>query len=199
MNMDERTNSYPPAVTVRPEPETGSEAMSLIGLPRGQKRQVYKLDHWRVVDEYTAVGFCLVEGVPVPVGLVHYAPITAVGIRDLKIGRMVKPDPWMPRFDTEEPPDPDQMRAVWWKATGKVRTVVVGPHTVPDVLVRGRRGADPTEFYTEVARLYRAFQATTNSPTAHVASAAGVTRNTAAQWVHQARKRGLLEPADKGK
>jgi spermidine export protein MdtJ len=34
------------------------------------------LDHWVGVDEFTAVGFSVVEGVAIPVGLVHYAPIT---------------------------------------------------------------------------------------------------------------------------
>lgn len=198
-------NQYQPAVTAD-EAVTGEEVSGLIGLPRGQKRRVFALDHWVAVDEYTAVGFAVVEGVAIPVGLVHYAPITATGMRELKIGDMVKPEPWMPRFEQAQPPLPDQVRGQWWLATKHAKTTVEvtargsltlsGSVTAPQLARRD--GQDPDEFYAEVARYYRAFQNTTSKPTTSIAQAAGVSRNTAAQWVHQARKRGHLEPAERG-
>lgn len=218
MDVDERTDDYQPAVTAD-EYATGEEVVGLIGLPKGQKRRMFALDHWVGVDEFTAVGFSVVEGVAIPVGLVHYAPITTTAVRDLKIGEMVKPEPWMPVFEQQQPPSPDQVRGQWWLATKRV-TVTVHPPTVTagatvhaptahghlslsgaagGPSLRRTPGQDPDEFYAEVARMYRQFDRTTSKPTTSIATAAGVSRNTAAQWVHQARKRGHLEPAEGGK
>lgn len=200
-------NDYHPAVTVSGG-VTGEEVTGLIGLPHGQKRRVFALDHWVGVDEYTAIGFSLVEGVLIPVGLVHYAPISTTAMRELRIGEMVKPEPWMPRFDQQQPPSPDQVRGEWWIATKRAKTTVIKGTSTGRAKVaadlsampslKRTRGQDPDEFYAEVARIYRLFEHTTKKPTTSVATVAGVSRNTAAQWVHQARKRGHLEPSERG-
>lgn len=193
-------NEYPPAVHADERAEPGSRVEGIFGV-EGLYR-AYTLDHWIAVDEYTAIGYASVEGLPVPVGLVHYAPISATAVREWKVGEMIRPEPWMPRFDQRHPPLPHEIRRQWWKATGRVgewKVVFRNPEDPPPAPALARKeGQDPDEFYAEVAHFYRAFQATTSKPTTSIAHIAGVSRNRAAQWVHQARKRGHLEPADKG-
>ena len=189
MNVDERTNDYPPAVTEHADVETGTVAPGF-GMA---KRRWFVLDHWVGVDEYTAVGFAVVEGATIPVGLVHYAPLTRTSVQALPIGEMVKPEPWMPRWDQPEPPGPQELRNKWRRASGATKvTVEVEIHP----RLERREGQTPDEFYSEVADLYRRYQ-TTDKPTSWIAFAGMVPHSTAARWVREARRRGHLEPAPK--
>lgn len=89
------------------------------------------------------------------------------------------PDPW-----DEVDPDPDSEETV-------VLSVKLGP-----------RGATETvdEFYARVADAYRIFAARGDGrPTSTIAEASGVQKNTAARWVHEARRRGHLPPTTKGR
>ena len=190
MNVDERTNNYPPAVTEYADVETGTVAPGF----DMEKRRWFVLDHWVGVDEYTAIGFAVVEGATIPVGLVHYAPITRTAVQALPIGEMVKPEPGMPRWDQPEPPSPDELRARWLREKKGVRfTAKVEVHPG----LKRREGQTPDEFYSEVADLYRRYAETTGKPTAWVAFAGNVPHSTAARWVREARRRGHLEPAPK--
>ncbi|MCO5300189.1 MAG: hypothetical protein M9886_09555 [Candidatus Nanopelagicales bacterium] len=209
--MDERMTDYPPAVTAGDDLESGSEVVRVKGV-KGRRR-MFALDHWIGVDECTAIGFAVVEGLPIAVGIVHYAPITTTAVREWKVGEMIRPEPWMPRFDDRQPPTPDSLRNRWRNVGGTAKRAATGMASgsltlggsvnsagvvTADAPLARREGQDPDEFYAEVARYYRAFAATTGGkPTTSIAKIAGVHRNTAAQWVHQARKRGHLEPADK--
>lgn len=182
-------NDYPPAVTTDPT------AIAVAG----KRRKMVALAYWIGVDETTAVGFTLVEGVPSAVGLVHYAPLTSATVREWQVRKMVTPEPWMPRFDDPQPPDPDELRHRWIQATRKTRSKVKVRATagVGQAKLSREDYMDPDGFYEQVARFYQAFEATVGKPTANLAKAAGVTRNQAAQWVHQARRRGHLPPADR--
>ncbi len=192
-DMSKRTDAYPPAVTTHEESQTG-EVATLIAI--GQRR-MFRLVFWEVVDEITAVGYALAPGgQPVPVGLVHYpVPLTSLGLRDLKAGSLeIRGGRW--RIEQGEPPGPDEVRRVYRLASGKSKTTVkVAAHSgFPG------RGSDESadEFYARVADGYRAQAVTTGKPTAWLAFAANVPYTTAARWVREARKRGLLEPVGKG-
>lgn len=190
-DMSGRTDSYPPAVTTQ-EIETGTvERLIAIG-----RRRMFRLAFWEVVDETTAVGYALAPGeVPMPVGLVHYpVPLTSLGLRDLKVGSLeIRGGRW--RIEQDEPPGPDEVRRVYRLASGKSKTTVIKV----EHQFRGR-GPDetPDEFYARVADQYRALAVTSGKPVAGLTRAAEVPYSTAARWVREARKRGLLEPVGKG-
>jgi len=188
--VDERTNEYPPAVTAHEGTETG-DVLPVFG---AGARRWFVLDHWVGVDEHTAIGFAVVEGATIPVGLVHYAPITRTAVQALPIGEMVKPQPGMPRWDSAEPPSPDELRTRWLKEKKGVRFTVSKIEAHPRL--ERREGQTPDEFYAEVADLYRRYQ-TTDKPTSWIAFAGMVPHTTAARWVREARRRGHLEPAPK--
>ncbi len=168
----------------------------------GGVRLWFSIDHWVGVSEYVAVGFASVDGyVQVPVSLVVYAPLTAERLRDLNMGDLTSVESHWPRWEGSEPPSPDVLRNRW------IRLVVLGQREDVEYaraepreqkILKRQPGQDPDEFYAEVARLYRAFGATTGKPTTSIAKAAAVSRNTAAQWVYHARKRGHLSAAERG-
>lgn len=60
-------------------------------------------------------------------------------------------------------------------------------------------GQDPDEFYRLVARAYSDYAAQTNAPAKALAAEAKVPTTTAHRWVREARRRGFLPPARKGK
>lgn len=195
MNVNERTNDYPPAVTTLGERKTG-EVAPMIGV--GGPFVWFSIDYWLGVSEYVAVAYTATEGVDTPVSVVMYAPPNAERLRSLSVGEMSHHDPRWPLWEQSEPPTPDQLRNRWLLEVVAGRRSDVEPAAPPQPTLVRRVGQDPDEFYAEVARVYRTFRLTTSKPTTSIAKAAGVSRNTAAQWVHQARKRGHLEPAQKG-
>ncbi len=87
---------------------------------------------------------------------------------------------WHPNADDEDPDPPDPSPG--------------------EPLRLSPRSSDesPDEFYGRVARIYRAFAAT-GRPTSDIAELAGVSKQTAARWVHEARNRGHLEQTTRGK
>lgn len=69
-----------------------------------------------------------------------------------------------------------------------------------DVTIGPRAPGEPVEqFYARVADAYRLHAARTGKPTSALAASAGVSKQTAARWVHEARRRGHLEPTTKGR
>lgn len=207
MNVDERTNQYPPAVTIREEIETG-DVLPFFG---GPTYRFYSLSHWVAVSEYVAVGFADAEGVQVAVGMVCYAPITTERLRDLSVGFLTNVESHWPRWDSPSPPSPDELRRRWRKEiVGVVITVQVG--NAPAAPVHSTRvekvedeptlkrldGELPDAFYARVAQFYMHFQDVTQRPTTSIAQAGQVPYTTAAKWVREARKRGHLAPSDKG-
>lgn len=60
-------------------------------------------------------------------------------------------------------------------------------------------GQDPEEFYRLVARAYSDYAAETKAPAKALAAEAKVPTTTAHRWVREARRRGFLPPARKGK
>lgn len=60
-------------------------------------------------------------------------------------------------------------------------------------------GQDPEEFYRLVARAYSDYAAETKAPAKALADEAKVPTTTAHRWVREARRRGFLPPARKGK
>jgi hypothetical protein len=55
------------------------------------------------------------------------------------------------------------------------------------------------EFYARVATAYRNYSEQSNRPAVHIAAEAGVPAATARRWINEARKRGLLEPGQRGR
>lgn len=60
-------------------------------------------------------------------------------------------------------------------------------------------GADPEEFYPLVARAYLEYATQTRAPAKEIAAEAGVPITTVHRWIREARRRGFLPPARKGK
>ena len=201
--MDERVNQYTPAVTARAGLTAQAEELPMIGAGGPQESRVwFSIDFWLGVSEYVAVAFASVaDHVQVAVGLVVYAPLTAERLRELNMRELTGAEPNWPRWERSEAPSPDELRNRWIiqvERGHKDDVEAANPQAPTRERLQRKPGQDPDEFYAEVARYYRAFQATTSKPTTSIAKAAGVSRNTAAQWVHLARKRGHLPPVEKG-
>lgn len=72
---------------------------------------------------------------------------------------------------------------------------------------RGRRrkplrrpdGTNPQEFYRQVAEAYAAVVLTTSKPAKVMAEEAGVPVGTVHRWIREARRRGYLPPARRGR
>jgi len=60
-------------------------------------------------------------------------------------------------------------------------------------------GASPEEFYPRVAAAYAEYAPRTRAPAKEIAIEAGVPVTTAHRWIREARRRGFLTPARKGK
>jgi hypothetical protein len=60
-------------------------------------------------------------------------------------------------------------------------------------------GASPEEFYPRVAAAYSQYVSRTRAPAKEMAAEAGVPITTAHRWIREARRRGFLTPARKGK
>jgi hypothetical protein len=60
-------------------------------------------------------------------------------------------------------------------------------------------GAAPEEFYPRVAAAYAQYTPRTRAPAKQIAAEAGVPVTTAHRWIREARRRGFLPPAKKGK
>lgn len=60
-------------------------------------------------------------------------------------------------------------------------------------------GADPETFYRQVAQAYNAAVVTTRGPAKLIADQAGVPVTTVHRWIREARRRGYLPPARKGR
>jgi hypothetical protein len=60
-------------------------------------------------------------------------------------------------------------------------------------------GASPHEFYPRVAAAYREYAQLTRAPAKEMAAEAGIPVTTAHRWIREARRRGFLPPARKGK
>ncbi len=60
-------------------------------------------------------------------------------------------------------------------------------------------GTAPEEFYPRVAAAYSEYAPRTRAPAKEMAAEAGVPITTAHRWIREARRRGFLTPARKGK
>lgn len=60
-------------------------------------------------------------------------------------------------------------------------------------------GVDPDEFYQAVASAYGGYAVQSNAPAKLIATEAGVPVGTAHRWIREARRRGFLPPARKGR
>ncbi len=60
-----------------------------------------------------------------------------------------------------------------------------------------RQGSDA--FYGEVAKAYRSYAARGNKPAVEIASEAAVPVATARRWINEARRRGHLDPGQRGR
>ncbi|MGH3710484.1 MAG: hypothetical protein ACRDRQ_20785 [Pseudonocardiaceae bacterium] len=60
-------------------------------------------------------------------------------------------------------------------------------------------GAVPEEFYPRVAAVYREYAQLTRAPAKEMAAEAGVPVTTVHRWIREARRRGFLPSANKGK
>lgn len=60
-------------------------------------------------------------------------------------------------------------------------------------------GSAPEEFYPRVAAAYSQYAPRTRAPAKEMAAEAGVPITTAHRWIREARRRGFLTPARKGK
>lgn len=60
-------------------------------------------------------------------------------------------------------------------------------------------GKAPEEFYPRVAAAYHEYAPQTRAPAKEIAAEAGVPVTTAHRWIREARRRGFLSPARKGR
>ena len=65
--------------------------------------------------------------------------------------------------------------------------------------LRRPTGADPDGFYQQVAEAYQAFVGETSRQAKAMAEGAEVPVTTVHRWIHEARRRGYLPPARKGR
>jgi hypothetical protein len=73
------------------------------------------------------------------------------------------------------------------------------PLPAPQTRRPGRRG-HPDSFYKEIAETYdRLLSEGVKNPTQQIATTRFVSRSTAAGWINQARRRGYLPPAKRGR
>jgi hypothetical protein len=61
------------------------------------------------------------------------------------------------------------------------------------------KGTKPDQFYKEAAELYTELAATSRRPAAVLAERSGVATATVHRWIAEARKRGFLLPAERGR
>lgn len=99
-------------------------------------------------------------------------------------------------FDVGPPPGP---RSIMSRFRGR-KVVDASEHAPPPITSRDRAGGETVDdFYRRVARSYEYLAGVTGKPTTSMALQAQVSKETAARWVHQARKRGYLAATTRGK
>ena len=132
-------------------------------------------------------------------GEVDHANIRAVPLRLIATAdpddypRWSSPETAYPDITDDVPPPPSARQIIdAWASHRPVERpeVKVGPRTADE-------SAD--DFYRRVADAYRMFAASDGRPTTMLAGSFGVSKNLAAQWVHQARVRGHLEQTTRGR
>lgn len=132
------------------------------------------------------------------IGEVTSDNIRAIPLRLLSVANPDNYPTWSsPEVDVQPPEDvpaPPQSGEVAeaWRARQPVRLprVRIGPRD---------KGESVEDFYRRVADAYRTLASDDGKPTTALANVAGVNKNTAARWVHEARRRGYLEPTTRGK
>src|SRR4051794_26382020 len=106
---------------------------------------------------------------------------------------------WLAERQEQGEPDPTDL-ALWQRRQDWVRQSGRAPFTAEDVPALGRpNGTNPDLFYRQVAGAYTAAIATSQKPAPLIAERAGVPVPTVHRWIAEARRRGHLPPARKGR
>lgn len=127
---------------------------------------------------------------------IHAPEITPEILRGVSVSRiqaMLAPlaAHWT-RLDFHDGPEPSLVEL-------RQRTPEPGPDTPERSPLTRPDGATPKEFYPRVAAAYSEYAPQTRAPAKEIATEAGVPVTTAHRWIREARRRGFLPPARKGK
>lgn len=131
------------------------------------------------------------------VGLLIYgeptaAVLRAIPLRELAAGKGLAPI----ATDWDHPPTTDEVerdRGLTWSAQRMADHL-----TTPEMLAR-IPGESPDDFYRRIGSAYTYLSRVTRKPTAVLAERAGVNYSTAAKWVYECRRRGILPQTSPGK
>jgi hypothetical protein len=146
---------------------------------------------------------------------VHGAALTAETLRGISIPRM---EARLERYDREAEADPGGRAAAQVRdmaqtdddglTIGKLRKRAEYKRGqarewrdmgFPRSSLRRPDRSDPEGFYQLVSRAYGEYVAETNAPAREIAAEAGVPVTTVHRWIREARRRGFLPPARKGR
>lgn len=107
-----------------------------------------------------------------------------------------EPPQWSREFtdwDAWPTPTDSQVGQAWRALPGPAGTAL-------DLVFDPRQPGEEVEaFYARVAAAYRALATINRKPTTSLAARAGVSKQTAARWIHEARRRGHLEQTTRGR
>ncbi len=101
------------------------------------------------------------------------------------------------RLEQPSPPPPDPtMESLRRRYEGLRRDLPPPPERTP---LRRPTGMSPDEFYPLVAEAYAEYAQRTRAPAKEIAAEADVPVTTAHRWIREARRRGFLPPARRGR
>lgn len=142
-----------------------------------------------------------------PDALIVYGGGFTNTIRKLQFSRISYPEVWSKGslcFERENPPDEETLRERWHAVEAMRNEENLKSALELQRATQQWQSRKPDEsandFYRRVAGFYLILQRNTGTPLVSLAEIAGVSKNTAAQWVKQARTRKYLPTtnSDKG-
>lgn len=142
-----------------------------------------------------------------PIGFVTWGPLRAVDLQ-VRITALSLPRDDQPKWYQEQPPTHDEIRRRYNSAEFRrlrERSKLADAEFIARELESGRHfearqpGESTDKFYERVAAFYKEAIVATGKPTQTLTLAANVPRATAGRWVHEARKRGFLPKAVRGR
>ncbi len=135
--------------------------------------------------------------------IVAAEPLDSAVVKMLPAGRIesIANMPWVREALARMDADPDPLTEAVGAALSMRAVVDMGspPRQATRAPLRRPDGSDPDGFYSGVAEAYNEALERTSAPAPTLAAEAGVPVPTARRWIAEARRRGLLGPARKGR
>lgn len=100
-------------------------------------------------------------------------------------------------YDAAQPEDTSTPEPTLAQLRARTPAAIADEQPRPPLGRPGREG--PDEFYRNLATAYAEYAAKTKAPAKEIAHEAGVPITAAHRWIREARRRGFLPPAQKGK